>query len=86
MGAMGDGKFRNEEHLLQVILKIIKELQPITTEDIWYEVGEEYRYSISKQEIIEILSHLAAQKRISGEDEKWKIRKSVSPGMELSLA
>ena len=80
---MADSKFRNEEHLMKVILKIIRELQPITTNDIRYEVGEDYRYSISKQEIIEILSHLEKQKRISMEDEKWKIKKKYSPRMEL---
>ena len=72
MSAMADSKFRNEEHLMKVILKIIRELQPITTNDIWYEVGEDYRYSISKQEIFEILSHLEEQKSISMENGKWK--------------
>ena len=80
---MTDSKSRNEEHLMKVIFKIIRELQPITTTDIWYEVGEEYRYSISKEEITEILSHLEKQKRISMEDEKWKIKKKYSPRMEL---
>jgi hypothetical protein len=82
---MTDTKFRNEEHLMGVILKIIRELQPITTNDIWYEVGEDYRYSISKEEIIGILSHLEKQKRISMEDEKWELRKKYSSRMELSF-
>jgi len=83
MSAMTDSKFSNEEHLMEVILKIIRELQPITTNDIWFEVGEDYRYSISKEEIIGILSHLEKQKRISMEDEKWKIKKKYSPRMVL---
>jgi len=86
MSAMTDSKFSNEEHLMEVILKIIRELQPITTTDIWYEVGEEYRYSISKEEITEILSHLEKQKRISMEDEKWKLRGKYSSLMELSFS
>jgi hypothetical protein len=83
---MTDSKFRNEEHLMKVIFKIIRELQPITTNDIWYEVGEDYRHSISKEEIIEVLSHLEKQKRISMEDEKWKLRKKYSSRMELSFS
>ena len=86
MSAMAHSKFRNEEHLMKVIFKIIRELQPITTTDIWYEVGEEYRYSISKEEITEILSHLEKQKRISMEDEKWKLRGKYSSLMELSFS
>jgi hypothetical protein len=83
---MTDSKFRNEEHLMKVIFKIIRELQPITTNDIWYEVGEDYRYSISKEEIIGVLSHLEKQKRISMKDEKWKLRKKYSSRMELSFS
>jgi hypothetical protein len=83
---MIDSKFRNEEHLMGVIFKIIRELQPITTNDIWYEVGEDYRYSISKEEIIGILSHMEEQKRISMEDEKWKLSKKYSSRMELSFS
>ena len=86
MSAMTDSKFSNKEHLMEVILKIIRELQPITTNDIWFEVGEDYRYSISKEEIIGILSHLEKQKRISMEDEKWKLRKKYSSRMELSFS
>jgi hypothetical protein len=83
---MIDSKFRNEEHLMGVIFKIIRELQPITTNDIWYEVGEDYRYSISKEEIIGILSHMEEQKRISMEDKKWKLSKKYSSRMELSFS
>jgi hypothetical protein len=83
---MIDSKFRNEEHLMGVIFKIIRELQPITTNDIWYEVGEDYRSSISKEEIIGILSHMEEQKRISMEDEKWKLSKKYSSRMELSFS
>ncbi len=83
---MTDSKFSNEEHLMEVILKIIRELQPITTNDIWFEVGEDYRYSISKEEISGILSHLEKQKRISMENEKWKLRKKYSSRMELSFS
>jgi hypothetical protein len=71
---------------MKVIFKIIRELQPITTNDIWYEVGEDYRYSISKEEIIGVLSHLEKQKRISMEDEKWKLNKKYSSRMELSFS
>ena len=86
MSTMTNSKFPNEEHLMEVILKVIRELQPITTTDIWYEVGEDYRHSISKEEITEILSHLEKKKRITIEDEKWKLRGKYSSPMELSFS
>jgi hypothetical protein len=86
MSTMIDGKFQNEEHLTEVIFKIIRELQPITTTDIWFEVGEDYRHRISKEEITEILSHLEKKMRISMEDEKWKLRGKYSSPMELSFS
>ncbi len=77
------GSKHKEQHLLKAILKIIAELQPLTTKDIWYELGEDYRYALSEAELTDFLAFLEDQKRIAMEDEKWKMRKKYSPRIEL---
>jgi hypothetical protein len=33
-----------EDNLVEIILKIIADYQPITTTDIWFEIGEDERF------------------------------------------
>jgi len=74
------GNFQQEDNIGEVILKIIANYQPITTMDIWYELGEDSRFEdgITYDEVNEILLQLERQKMIVRvEDDKWKIKTIV---------
>lgn len=75
-------KFQDEKPLLKIIVKIIAELQPIRTMDIGNELEKNYRYNIPRKEILGILSYLKKRKRVSSENEKWKIEKKYFPQTE----
>ena len=73
--------FQQEDDLVEIILNIIADYQPITTMDIWFELGEDERYKgiVSRAEVNEILSQFEKQKMIiKGDDDKWKIKKSLT--------
>jgi len=81
MAIMIGSNFQQEDDLVEIILNIIADYQPITTMDIWFELGEDERYKgiVSRAEVNEILSQFEKQKMIiKGDDDKWKIKKSLT--------
>jgi len=72
---MRGSNLEHEDNIGEVILKIIKDYQPITTMDIWFELGEDDRYKgiISRAEVNDHLSQLGKQKIIiKGDNDSWK--------------
>ncbi|MEI9476489.1 MAG: hypothetical protein WCO26_07930 [Deltaproteobacteria bacterium] len=70
-----------EEDLLSAILSIIADYQPITTADIWFELGEDdgFEGKMTQGEVEETLFQLEKQNRIvKGEDDKWKIKQGIA--------
>lgn len=67
--------FQQEDDIDKAILEIIADYQPITTKDIWYELGEDDRFKngITLAEVNETLFQLEKQKMIiKGDNDSWK--------------
>jgi len=76
MEVMNRSNFQQKDDLWGIILQIIAEYQPITTMDIWYELGEDdgFKNVFTRTEFNETLSQLKKQKMIiRGDDDQWKI-------------
>lgn len=77
---MTGNNFQQRDDICKAILEIIEDYQPITTNDIWFELGEDDRHKgiISRAEVNDHLSQLEKQKMIiKGDDDKWEINKSI---------
>lgn len=77
---MTSSNFWQEDTLCRIILNIIADYQPITTMDIWYELGEDHDFNcgITHAEVNETLFHLERQKWIvKGEDDIWQINRTI---------
>jgi hypothetical protein len=67
--------FQQRDDIYKAILEIIADYQPITTKDIWYELGEDDRFKdgITLAEVNETLFQLEKQKMIiKGDNDSWK--------------
>jgi hypothetical protein len=75
MVIMTGNNFQQRDDICKAILEIIAEYQPITTKDIWYELGEDDRFKdgITLAEVNETLFQLEKQKMIiKGDNDSWK--------------
>jgi len=84
---MTGNNFQRRDDICKAILEIIADYQPITTKDIWYELGEDDRFKdgITLAEVNETLFQLEKQKMIVRvEDEKWKIKTIVAKRPRIS--
>jgi hypothetical protein len=87
MVIMTGNNFQRRDDICKAILEIIADYQPITTKDIWYELGEDDRFKdgITLAEVNETLFQLEKQKMIVRvEDEKWKIKTIVAKRPRIS--
>ena len=72
---------QHDDDLAMTVLEIIGHYQPILTEDIWYELGEDDRFEdgVALAAVNDILSHLENGKRIFREDgDKWRLKGAIS--------
>ena len=72
---MRERHFQHDDDLAMTVLEIIGHYQPILTEDIWYELGEDDRFKdgITLAEVNETLFQLEKQKMIiKGDNDSWK--------------
>ncbi len=74
---MTDKLFQDERNLTRAVLEIIAHYQPVPTEDIWYELGEDDKFEngIALAEVKDILSLLENESRIfRGDGDRWSKR------------
>lgn len=72
---MTGNNFQQRDDICKAILEIIEDYQPITTKDIWYELGEDDRFKdgITLADVNETLFQLEKQKMIiKGDNDSWK--------------
>ncbi len=77
---MTDKLFQYERNLTKAVLEIIAHHQPVPTEDIWYELGEDDKFenSIALTEVKDILSRLENERRIFKVDaDRWSKRRTA---------
>ncbi len=83
---MTDKLCQDEGNLTKAVLEIIAHYQPVPTEDIWYELGEDdtFEGGVAVAEVNEILFHLENSKRIFREDgDRWMIKNERPPSKSL---
>jgi len=73
-----------EDNLVEIILRIIADYQPITTTDIWFEIGEDERFKggIILAEVKQTLFQLEREKMVMKRgDDQWGINKANEMGL-----
>lgn len=73
-----------EDNLVEIILKIIADYQPITTTDIWFEIGEDggFKGGITLAEVKQTLFQLEREKMVMKRgDDQWGINKANEMGL-----
>jgi DNA-binding Lrp family transcriptional regulator len=71
---------KEEFNLDEIILEIVREMQPISSEEVWMEIGEnlDLESNLSQEEVNQILEKMEKEKilesiKLKSEEEKYTV-------------